>query len=344
MAFELRKIAALGKGLKINVSEKGVSINGKLKRVKLTVNKKGISASASIPGTNINLSHTIPLPKLKKKVSLEVITKGSSAFLLSQELPKELRSKYYYLQSLMGAIGILLISIAFKYPYALLGGIACIYGKGLWRKATDPYLHHYKNAIKHFKTKKYKQCAEDLKLVLKAPGINKDLMLVMAECYLEVEGFDLAYETYRDYFSLEKIQSPIDKEYIPAIMNAAILCVEMNDNQLLLKLAELLPDETLDKVEYKVWKHYFRGVAFMGQENHQVAIDAFKNAVGRRQKMEEPYIDCHYKMSICYYLLGKTSLAKQAIHKVYSFNTGYKNTQLIYEGLNKGEKIDNLIL
>lgn len=340
MAFELKKIAALGKGLKINVSKHGVSINGKLKKIKLTVNKKGISASGSIPGTNISLSHTIPLPTLKKKVSIEVITKGSSGFLLAQEFPKELRSKYFYPQSLLGAVGIFLIAIAFKYPYALLAGIACIYGKGLWRKATDPYLHHYKNAFKHFKTKKHKKCAEDLKLVLQAPGINKDLMLVLAECYLELESIELAFKTYHEYFSLESIKTPVDIEYIPAIMNAAILCVEMDESQLLLKLAETLPDETL---EYKVWKHYFRGVAFMRQGNYQVAIDAFKNAVGRRQKMEEPYIDCHYQMSICYYLLGKANLAKQAIHRVYSFNTGYKNTRDIYERLNKGEEIDNLI-
>jgi tetratricopeptide (TPR) repeat protein len=343
MALKLNKIAALGKGLKIDVSKDGVSINGKFKKIKLKVDKKGISASGSIPGTGINLSHTIPLPALKKKARLEVITKGSSGSLLAREFPEELRSKYYYFQSMLGAAGILLIAIAFKYPYALLAGIACIYGKGLWRKATDPYLHHYKNAFKNFKAKKYKLCAEDLKIVLQAPGINKDLMLVLAECYLELESFDMAFKTYREFFTSEGIKASDEIQYISAVMNAALLFAERDESQLLLKLAEALPDETVDRVEYKPWKHYFRGVAFMSQGNYQVAIDAFKNAVGKRQKMEEPYIDCHYQIAICYYLLGKTSLAKQSIHRVYSFNTGYKNTRAIYERLNKGEKIDELI-
>ncbi len=340
MAFELKKIAALGDGLKINTGKNGVSISGKVKKVKVTVGPKGITASGKIPGTGIDFNHNIPLPSKKKKASIEVIEKGSSFSFLTQEYPKELRNSSYNLQSLLGAFGILLIFITFKYPYAFIGGMACIYGKSYWRKNTDPALHHYKNAYKFFRTKKYQQCVEALDKALNTPEISRDLMLVKAECLLELEDFDGAYGIYANYFTLRRPDTLSAKEYIPAIMNAALLCVEKGDHMLLIQLAEALPDETLDKVEYKVWKHYFRATGFMLEGNHQVAIDAFKNAVGRKQKMEEPYIDCHYKMAICYYLLGKTNLAKQSIQKVYSYNTGYKNAAEIYEALNKGEGIE----
>jgi|GEM_PF-4070835 len=342
MAFELNKIAALGKGLKINVGKNGVSISGKVKKLKLSIGPKGLTASGPIPGTDINYSQRVPFPK-KKKASLEVIEKGTSAVFLTQEYPKELRSSYYYIQSILGGLGILLVFITFKYPYAFIAGIACIYGKSYWRKLTDPALHHYKNAFKSFRSKKYGSCIEEINKVLKAPAMNRDLMLVKAECYLELEDFGSAHSVYSKYFNIKDLKSLNSKEYIPAIMNAAILCVEREDSQLLLKLAEALPDETLDKVDYKVWKHYFRGVAFMGQKDYQVAIDAFKNAVGKKQKLEEPLIDCHYQMGICHFLLGKTSLAKQAFQKVYSFNTGYKNISSIYNRINKGEGIEEFI-
>ena len=343
MSFELKKIASLGKGLKINVGKNGISISGKIKKLKLSVGPKGLSASGNIPGTDINYSQTIPLPSKRKKASLEVIEKGSSAVFLTQEFPKELRSRFYYLQSLLGGIGIIMIFITFKYPYAFIIGAACIYGKSHWRKITDTPLHHYKNAFKFYRTKKYQQCIEELNKVLAVPEMKKELILVQAECYLELADFDSAHTTYSKFFKGRNPQSFSSKDYIPAIMNAAILCVANGDNELLLHLAESLPDETVEKVEYKVWKQYFRGVAFMGQRNYEVAIVAFKNAVGKKQKMEEPYIDCHYQMGICHYLLGKTNLAKQAFQKVFSYHTGYKNVAPIYQGLNNGEKIDNLI-
>ena len=343
MALELKKLASLGKGLKINVGKNGVSISGKVKKLKLSIGPKGLSASGPIPGTSINYSQTIPLPKKKKKASLEVIEKGTSTVFLTQEYPKELRSNYYYMQSVLGGLGILLVFITFKYPYAFIAGIACIYGKSYWRKVTDPALHHYKNVYKSFRSKKYSNCIEEINKVLETPAMNRDLMLVKAECYLELEDFDSAHSVYSKYFTIKDPKGLNSRDYIPAIMNASILSVEKDDSQLLLKLAEALPDETLDKVDYKVWKHYFRGVAFMGQKEYQVAIEAFKNAVGKKQKMEEPLIDCHYQMGICHYLLGKTSLAKQSFQRVYSFNTSYKNISTIFNLINKGEVIAEYI-
>ncbi|SET16180.1 Protein of unknown function [Natronincola peptidivorans] len=346
MGLRFRKSVNLGKGIRLNISKSGLGVSSGVKGLRMGVGPRGIRTTASIPGTGISYVKEKSLKQSKsskEKRRLEVTSKDLYSPYMPQEVPHTLRSKQYHLQSLLGLIGIGFIFASFKSLSFLIIGLLCIYGKGAWRKKTDFAAKNYQDAVNYFKTKKYEACIEAIDHVLSHPNASQDLSLTKAECCLELGKLEKAYTIYKDFFHRLDTNSLSSLYYWPPKATTIAMAVEKGDYDFALKLLETLPEEIEEHINFPLWKNYYKGLCFIGKHQYEIAVEAFKNAIGRKRRMEEPYIDCHYYLGVAYAKLGKMSLAQQRFQRVYSANTSYKDIAAIITALEAGDSIEKLL-
>lgn len=345
MDFKNSKLIALGKGLKININKKSTSISGNYKWLKFNLSKGGLKTTAGIPGTDITYTKNLEVPKGLKKLAntkVEVIEKKTLHVFFTREVPNSLKSKYYNLYSILGLIGIVFIFTTFLKSYFFFVGVVFVYLKFMLQKRTDKTALAYKNAYKFFNTKRYDKCISELNMVLLHPSADKKLKLVLAECYLELNSDEKAYEAYKDFF--ENFDSAVldSSDYWTPKANAILMSLERGNYDLALDITEgLRSDNSL--IDFKLWRNYFKGLIFMGNQQYEAAIHAFMDAIGKKRNMEEPYIDAHYLLGVAYGMTGKNSLAKQRFQRVYSANSGYRDISTIIREIEKGRRVSDIL-
>lgn len=345
MGLKLGKSAILGKGLKLDVNKKSISFTSSTKGFHIKINPKGIHSNAKIPGTDLTYSQEFSFKgKTKKpKPRLEVIEKTTAIEFFNVELSKELRSSFYTLQAGLGVLGIVFIFASFKMPLLFFVGALCIILKTLWRKHTDPAIAQFKNAQKLYRSKKFSQCIEALDIALGSPHMNRNLLLVKADCYLNLDKPNKAYEAFSQYFKGQNVRELRSKLYWSPLLNTILLAIDQGDYDFAIDLAEDLEVFKPEVDDVNLWKGYLKGLSFMGKTQYEIAIEAFKDAVGKKRSMEEPYIDVHYQMGIAYLYLGKKSLAKDRLQRVYSANSRYKKINEIMQAIHSGESIEKIV-
>ncbi|SDK07685.1 DUF4236 domain-containing protein [Natronincola ferrireducens] len=342
MGLRFKKSMNLGKGVRLNLSKSGVGLSGGVKGFRVGVGPRGIRTSTSIPGTGISYVKEQRLTSSKQhseKPHVQVVSKSSYSSYLGSEVPKKLRSKKYHLQSILGALGILFVFASFFNIIFLLLGVLCIYGKSAWRKKTDAAAKSYGDAINFYRVKKYDKCIEAIDHIFSHSNADLDLYLTKAECFLEMDKIDEAYNVYKDYFQKIELHNLDSLHYWPPKATAIALAIENKDFDFALSIIETLPEEEIEGIDFSLWKNYFKGLCFMGKNLYEIAIEVFKNAIGRKRRMEEPYINCHYYLGIAYGRLGKNSLALQRFQRVYGVNTSFKNISAIMQAISEGKDL-----
>ncbi|WP_192929702.1 DUF4236 domain-containing protein [Alkaliphilus serpentinus] len=345
MKLKNKKLIALGKGLKINFNQKSATISGSYKWLRFNIHKGGIKATAKIPGTDISYTQDIPVPKGLQKWSdtkVEVVEKKTLHVFFTREVPQYLKSQYYNLYSIIGLIGIIFVFAAFVETYFFFVGVFFVYLKFMLQRRTDETALAYKDAYRFFRTRKFDKSIKELHKVMKHPMADKKLKLVLAECYLELNDEDKAYEAYVDFFSAIDPIELDSSDYWSPKANAILMSLERENYDLALSIAEGLRGED-ENIDFKLWRNYFKGLVFMGKQQYEMAIHAFKDAIGKKRSMEAPYIDAHYLLGVAYGITGKNSLAKERFQRVYSANSNYKSIKNIINEIEKGRKVSHII-
>jgi hypothetical protein len=90
MPFRFRKSIQLFKGVRINLTPKGISTTAKVGGVSVTTGTRGVRGTVSIPGTGVSYSKSIQSPNLKssrggcaKSASIILIAFVLTGFLVS---------------------------------------------------------------------------------------------------------------------------------------------------------------------------------------------------------------------------------------------------------------------
>ncbi|WP_192930296.1 tetratricopeptide repeat protein [Alkaliphilus pronyensis] len=346
MGLRFNKTIHLGKGLELQLGKNGPIIKGGVGKIRINANKRGIKATAYLGKTGLSFSKNLPLPVKKKENEeerIEIVSKNTVHPFFKRDIPSELKSKVYPLQSILGIIGILFVFLSFIDLLLLFIGGLIIFIHHIWRKKTSPALVAYKNAYKEFNSKKYQEAIESLNIVLKHPKADPALELVKAECLLELDKPSQAYELYAKFFNEIDPVSLDSITYWSPKANAILLSIQNNNYDLALLIAESFPNSG-ENTDFRLWKNYFKGLCFLGLQQYEAAVQAFQTAVGKRRNMDEPFIDCHYFMGVAYTYLGKSTLANKRFQRVYSANTQYKNIGEIMNRISEGESIIDIIM
>ena len=345
MGFRFRKSINLGGGVKLNVSKKGVGVSAGVKGFRVSASSKGVRTTASLPGTGLSYTEFHSFNKNKKTKTTSVPSSDASKrSLISDEspflpasFPKELRSKNYSLQTLLGVLGYVFIFVSLFAPFMLLLSILCLYGRYGWRGKTDPIEKNYSKAYLAYRQKKFEDCITNLDIILDCPNANIDLNLVKAECYRNLGQNDNAYAIYKNYFTNNELNNLNSFDYLTHKVNSIDLFIDNKDFDLGLKLAQSFPDGEIKGINFTLWRNYMKGLCFLGKDHLEVALECFKEAIGRKRSMDYPYIDCHYLIGIVYARLDKQGLAKKKFEKVYAYDPTYKDIEQIMDTLNSGE-------
>lgn len=167
--------------------------------------------------------------KSKKEKGLEVIGNPVINQFLTGNLEVGAKSSPYKVQTLMGFVGIGLIFSSFRYPPIFFVGAGILFLRRMWRKKTDQNQVYYQDAKVALKKKNYQQCIINLEKITSAFPKAKELLLVQASCYLELEDTQKAYVIYKTFFQSIDENQYKEEIYSPAEENALLLALEEQD-------------------------------------------------------------------------------------------------------------------
>jgi tetratricopeptide (TPR) repeat protein len=77
------------------------------------------------------------------------------------------------------------------------------------------------------------------------------------------------------------------------------------------------------------------GKSFYELQEYEVAINTFKRAPLRKQKLDDYLLDIHYHIGVAYQKLGKKTFALKHLNKVYAFDTEYRDVKTLITTLDK---------
>ncbi len=328
MGLQFGKRILLGKGLHLDGDKKEITFVHEGANFRITLHPKKIKINAEISGIDLNQ---------QQKPKLQVIERPTAIDFLKSGLSMELKNPYDGPQRILGIVGILCIFLSFKYPLLFFIGALSILLMGLWRKKTDPQAYQVKKALRLYRQKKYLDCIGVLETALEAPDADPILLLVIADCYLNLDNPAKAYEVYFHYFQSIDVKTLANTIFWSPVINTILMAIDQRDYDFAMKLCDDLEGFKGQVTDQSLWRGYLKGLAFMGKSQYAAAIEVFKDALGRKRTMEAPYIDIHYQLGICYGLLGKNSLAKQRFTRVYRSDTSYKKIKAIMEAIDSNK-------
>ncbi|SFI10209.1 hypothetical protein SAMN05192551_106153 [Tindallia magadiensis] len=167
--------------------------------------------------------------KTKHAKGIEVIGNPIINRFLTGNMEIDKKSKQYKIQTLLGFLGIALVFSSFRYPPAFFLGAGILFFRRGWRKKTDRYQVCYQDAQMALKKKNYQKCIENLESIRCDSPKTKELLLVQASCYLELENTKKAYRLYTVFFQQITVNQYKEELYSPAEENALLLALEEQD-------------------------------------------------------------------------------------------------------------------
>lgn len=321
---KFKKSVNLGNGAGLNLGKKGLGLSVAAKGLRVSVGSRGLTTTASIPGTGLKATFRKSLKGSGKPFMPAVRGRRE---LLSKNIPKDLKSPFYTLQTAAGWIGFLLMLLVFLEPIYFIPAALCLYVFFVWRKRTDPAAVSYKTAYRKYSAAAYAECISALDTVLVHPKADKSLLLVKARCHKNNGNPAAAVKAYSEFFEAYDPAALTDMEYLEYKTEAVKLLIEFKEYDTALKIAQSLSEEEIPGLA--VWKNYMKGLCFIGKEQFEAAVEVLRNAVGKKRAMEEPYIDCRYWLGIAYAKLNNNASAFKEFQKVYAANPAYKNVSEI---------------
>lgn len=338
MAIKKGKGVLLGKGLRLDIDKKQITVQNQNRNLRITLNPRGIQATAGIPKTDLKYSQSFTFQRgSKNRPALQVTSEPSAIELFNHIDSKGMKAPSPVLLRFLGIVGIVAIFLSYRFSILFFIGALCILLTALWRKKADPMADLIKTARGLYQRKKYTECIQRLDEALTYPNANRTLLLIKADCQLNLDNASMAYSTYREYFKLHDGPQFFHSAYWGPALNGIFLALNNKDYDFALNLCESLEGFKEEIQDMALWRGYLKGLAFMGMERLEAAIEAFKDALGKKRSMDHPYVDIHYQLGIAYGLLGKNSLARQRFTRVYSWNSNYKKISEIMDAIETGQ-------
>lgn len=321
MGWRFRKSFSLGKGVRINVSQRGIGMSVGGKGFRVGVNSKGIYTSTSIPGTG--LYRIDYLSKAKKKQS----AKNSSLSNYPNEITVPQITSVDPLPTppeLLAGTGkgclwtiVSLILLAWQ---PLLGIVSILFQVAFYFKNSKS---PQKLALKHFNLGKaayqkqdYQAALDNFLQTLELMPNIKSLNLTIADLYLRLEDYQNAISFLEKYLE----DNPQDNAAKIKLANALAHNEEYNKA---LKVLQDLPADLKNQL------NIINAIAicFMKLNKFDLALEVLEGGPLLKRKMDEDMKLFRYLLGVCYKEVGNKAKAVKQLKKVYAADINYLDVE-----------------
>ncbi|MDR5659477.1 DUF4236 domain-containing protein [Serpentinicella sp. ANB-PHB4] len=316
MGLRLRKSINMGKGMRLNLSKRGVGVSAGVKGFRVGVGPRGIRKTTSIPGTGISHVTEHKLSTKSPTSSAKSNVQNKRTYYKNQDI----KGYGWFWGMILGGIislanppaGLpLVLASAFmflktskkpeaKSALAFNKGVKSL-NNGNYADAIqfleqavnyneNNYEAHDLLAKLYFdKTANYKKALFHAKKMLLIKPYNIEMLFLVGKCYFELKEYDL---------SIESLQNMPKEGFL-----------------------------------YEKEKTLLLGRCFFKKEIYELAVEQFKLGPVNKRTITDEVLEAKYWLGMTYYKLGDKKRAKSQLAKVYSTDINYRDIKEVAEDL-----------
>ncbi|NSW84216.1 MAG: DUF4236 domain-containing protein [Syntrophothermus sp.] len=326
MGWRFRKSIKIAKGVRLNLSKRGLGVSVGGKGFRVGIGPRGAYTSASIPGTGLysinyfGKRKSRDLPKAAQKASAPPEIEGYNV-----DMPPELAGS-----STSTALGCLwfLISVMFLFIWWPLG-VAGIVSQIAWsarsfNSPTGKAKNYFLQGKMALQKGEWQPALEAFLKVLEVKPEVNSLCREVAFLYRRLDNPEEAVKYFEKYLA----SYPEDAV---TRLNYAVTLGTVRQYQKAIEVLQGLPLEM--KEELAVINAL--ASAFLGLNKPELALEVLeKGPVRSRKSMDEQMKLFRYLLGLTYKQLGETEKALKQFYKIYAEDTDYEDVRDLLKELN----------
>ncbi|WP_350342646.1 DUF4236 domain-containing protein [Proteinivorax tanatarense] len=311
MGFRFRKSIKLSKGVRLNLSKKGVGVSTGIKGARVGVGPRGVRQTVSIPGTGMSFVKENRLSSTK--ANYDAPNSGQNTFTDSTTLPHK-KVKYPKKIWFFIILGLLTIPIFIGMPILIYG----LYNINRYKQKDEvKAISLFNDAIKKLANDEHSLAIDLLSKAYRYNPDDEDIMY-----YLMM----YSYEYLNDYENSLKLSQKLlvlneDNVFYKYCLASSYYKLKKYNKAIKL-LQELQSNKELqEEVIILLGKSFFK----LGKYN--LALEVLNRGPVRRRNPDPSMMEARYYLGLTCLKLGNNSRAKTHLSAVYSNDINYKNIQ-----------------
>jgi len=315
VGFRYRRSIRVGKGVRLNISKKGIGESVGFKGTRIGVGPRGLIRTYSIPGTSISYIKQTSF-KSKGNCSGSIRSSNSDTGNFSSNKDSSGNKAFYFQKQKTNEKKWLILSIISLF-FALVNPgfivFLLLFGLLYYRGLNNPENQSkklYNKALEFFLNKNFSKALTLLQRSVEYFEDNIFSHFLLAIIYHDQNQFDQAILHIDKYIS----RKPSD---IVAKFAKADCLFESQQYELAI---DLLQSFNFYSEEYEIKRILLLGKCYFNLEKYDIAIEQFKKAQIMKRNINEDILECKYWLGVSYYMTGDNKKAKTQLAKVYAEN------------------------
>jgi len=322
MGFGFRKSIKLGKGIRVNVGKRGLSLSTGVKGFRVGVGSRGLRTTASIPGTGLYYTKTYSMKH--KKSSTKMVSDPGPAIKVSYA--DTLLAKKPTKGSGWVTIAIISFIASFSGIFAVVSVpllIISIIAIVRFRLSdSNKSIIAYNKAVSEYKKTDIDKAIEFLEESLYYNPENIDSLSFLGVLY---------HDNKHDYYKAEEVFSKII-ELNPEHTTSIVAKISLADTYIELyqydKAIEILQKLDLKAYESLEWERAFMlGQCYFKKGQYALAVEQFKKGPYLKRNIDEDVLRTKYWLGVSYFHLGDKKKARTYLATVYAEDSQYEDIE-----------------
>ncbi|WP_353894195.1 DUF4236 domain-containing protein [Proteinivorax hydrogeniformans] len=313
MGFRFRKSVKLGKGVRLNLSKRGVGVSTGVKGARVGIGPRGVRQTVSVPGTGVSFVKERRLGPSKASLTPSSNNNHQTTPTAEVKLPRK-NIKYPTHAWILIIVGLMTIPLLIGIPIFIFG----IYNIYSYQKKDEAKaIDSFNKAMKKLKIGEYSSALDLLQKANKLKPNDEETMYYLMMCYHDFEN-DLKNSLMLGQKLLENDSENIIYKYCVASFYYKL----KEYDQAISLLQELRHVKDIQE-EATI----LLGKCFFKLEQFTAALEVLNQGPIRRRNPDPNMMDARYYLGLTCLKLGKNSRAKTHLSAVFANDINYKDIQ-----------------
>ena len=320
MGFRFRKSISLGKGVRLNISKRGLGVSAGVKGARVGIGPRGVRKTYSIPGTGISHVEERSLGSTRTKNSPSARRKANSLTPSTQpSIPNQSLSGTNWVWGII--IGFILI---FSQPVlgVPLMGISVYFFRKKMQEPENKSKTAFNQGVGELKKSNIEKASTYFESSLEYDNTNHMARLLMTNIAFSQEKYELVLA------NLKILPSTVfDDPSIVLVAAVSYFSIKQYDSAIPL-LQQL---NTIE--EYKDEANIILGRCFLEKEMYDLAVEQLRKGPVLKRTMTPTVMEAKYWLGVTYYKLDQKKKASTQFNTLYAEDINYKDVKEYVERL-----------